>query len=77
MPRKTAKRICTLLIGVAAMLLFASTASASCPNCVTLNLGCAPGGCPQHPDCNKAVDYEVICDDGTSYHYTGACCSCT
>jgi hypothetical protein len=32
MPRKTTKRICTLLIGVAAMLLFATTARAqSCP----------------------------------------------
>jgi hypothetical protein len=76
MPRKTATRICTLLIGVAAMLLFASTASAACPTCTTLNLGCAAGGCPQKPDCNKSIDYEEICDDGTSHHYAGPCCSC-
>ena len=73
MPKKTAKRICTLLVSVAAMLPFASTASASC-NCTTVNLGCnVPATCP----CNTAVDYEVVCLDGTSYHYVGPCCSCT
>lgn len=75
MPKKTAKRICTLLVSVAAMLPFASNASAQCgPGCTTVNLGChVPAIC----DCNTAVDYEVICDDGTSYHYVGPCCSCT
>ena len=75
MPKKTAKRICTLLVSVAAMLPFASTASAtaSC-NCTTVNLGCTvPATCP----CDKAVDYQVICTDGSGYHYVGPCCSCT
>ena len=72
MPKKTAKRICILLVSVAAILPFASTASANC-TCTTLNLGCkVPSTC----DCKTAVDYEVICTDGSSYHYVGPCCSC-
>ena len=76
MPRKTAKRICTLLIGVAAMLPFARTASADCGVvCSTVNLGCKvqDAMCA----CKVAVLLDVICDDGTSTTYEGPCCSCT
>ena len=74
MPRKTAKRICTLLIGVAAMLLFASTANANCPTCQSTPLECT---IPLTCQCLHAVDILGLCNDGTTYHTVGPCCSCT
>ncbi len=69
MPRKTATRICTLLIGVVVMLLFASTTSAQ--------------SCPPPPEPCKVPLFNSTCTNGSNGVLTcyfggyGTCCNPT